>query len=57
MDIRKHFAHEAIKDGYMRLIRVPTANQLADMLTKGLHARQWQSCVKGTLRSRLVIDS
>ena len=57
INIRKHFAHEAVQNGYMRLIRVPTSKQLADILTKGLHAPQWQSCVEGTLRSRLVTDS
>jgi hypothetical protein len=57
IEIRKHFAHEAIQNGPMRLILVLTSRQLADILTKGVHVPQWQSCVEGTLRSRLVKDS
>jgi hypothetical protein len=53
IDIRKHFAHEAIQNGYMRLIRVPTSRQLADILTKGLHLPQWQACIEGILRGKL----
>ena len=40
IDIRKHFAHEVIQNGAMRLIKVPTSAQLADILTKGLHLLQ-----------------
>ena len=47
IDIRKHFAHEVIQNGAMRLIKVPTALQLADILTKGLHLPQVQACVDG----------
>ncbi len=47
IDIRKHFAHEVIQNGEMRLVRVPTSSQLADILTKGLHYPQWQACVEG----------
>jgi hypothetical protein len=35
IDIWKHFAHEVIQNGEMRLVRVPTFSQLADILTKG----------------------
>ena len=53
MDIRKHFrkhlAHEVIQNGGMLLVRVPTASQLAGILTKGLHCPQWQACVEGIL--------
>jgi hypothetical protein len=35
IDIRKHFAHEVIQNGEMRLVRVPTSSQLADILTTG----------------------
>ena len=45
----KHFAHEVIQNGEMRLVRVPTSSQLADILTKGLHYPQWQACVEGIL--------
>jgi hypothetical protein len=37
IDIRKHFAHEVIQNGQMRLVKVPTVSQMADILTKGLH--------------------
>ena len=36
IDIRKHFAHEVIQNQEMRLIKVDTANQLADIFTKPL---------------------
>ena len=36
IDIRKHFAHEVIQNGEMRLIKVATKYQLADILTKVL---------------------
>ncbi len=47
--IRKHFAHEVIQNGEMLLVCVPTASQLADIFTKGLHYQQWQVCVEGIL--------
>jgi hypothetical protein len=37
IDIRKHFAHEVIRNGEMKLIKVSTTSQLAYILTKGLH--------------------
>jgi hypothetical protein len=40
-DIRKHFAHEVIQNGQMRQVKVPTAYQMADILTKGLHLRKY----------------
>ena len=53
IDIRKHFAHEVIQNGEMlprpHGVRVPTASQLADIFTKGLHYPQWQACVEGIL--------
>ena len=33
----------------MLLVRVPTASQLADIFTNGLHYPQWQECVEGIL--------
>ena len=45
IDIRKHFAHEVIQNGKMKLIHVSTVSQLADILTKPLHFPQWQACV------------
>ena len=53
IDIRKHFAHEVIQNGEMLLVRVPTASQLADIFTKGLHYPQWQACVEGILGKTL----
>ena len=54
IDIRKHFAHEVIQNGHMRLIQVPTASQLADILTKSLHFPQWQACVAGILCKKVA---
>ena len=36
IDIRKHFAHEAAQIGHLRLKRISTDDQLADVFTKGL---------------------
>ncbi len=52
IDIRKHFAHEVIQNGEMRLVGVPTSSQLADILTKGLHHPQWKACVEGILSKK-----
>jgi hypothetical protein len=49
IDIRKHFAHEAIQNGHLRLVRVDTSEQLADIFTKGLHAPAWKACVSKIL--------
>jgi hypothetical protein len=49
----KHFAHEVIQNGEMRLVRVPTSSQLADILTKGLHYPQWQACIEGNLSKKV----
>ena len=51
IEIRKHFAHEVIQNG-ARLIKVPTAQQMADILTKGLHLPQVLACVDGLLHQR-----
>ncbi len=48
-DIRKHFAHEVIQNGKTRLVRVATAYQLADILSKGLRHPQWKACGEGIL--------
>jgi hypothetical protein len=48
-DIRKHFAHEVIRNGEMKLIKVSTTSQLAEILTKGLHLPQFLACVNGVL--------
>ncbi len=49
IDIRKHFAHEVIRNGEMKLIKVSTTSQLDDILTKGLHLPQFLACVNGVL--------
>ncbi len=49
IDIRKHFAHEVFRNGEMKLIKVSTTPQLADILTKGLHLPQFLACVNGVL--------
>ena len=47
--IRKHFAHKVIQNGAMWLIEVLTAQQMADILTKGLHLLQVLASVDGLL--------
>jgi hypothetical protein len=54
IDIRKRFANEVIQNGHMKLIRVATSQQLADILTKSLHFPQWQACVAGILGKKIV---
>jgi hypothetical protein len=39
-DIQKHFAHEVVQNGYIRLVRVDTANQLADVFSQSLLSLQ-----------------
>jgi hypothetical protein len=41
IDIWKHFAHKAVQNGHLRMVRVSTSKQLADIFTKGLHAQPW----------------
>ncbi len=41
VDIPKHFTHEAVQNGHLRL---STSKQLADIFTKGLHAQPWAAC-------------
>jgi hypothetical protein len=33
IDIRKYCAHDAVQNGYLRLLKVPTTDQVADALT------------------------
>jgi len=49
IDIRKHFAHEAIQNRHMRLIRVSTDEQLADIFTKALPFPQFEKCLMGLM--------
>ena len=53
INIKKHFAHEAIQNSHMHLIQVPTTDQLADILTKGLIHCQLQACMSGILETNL----
>jgi hypothetical protein len=50
IDIRKHFAHDVIQSGQLRLIRVSTEEQLADMFTTSLQPRLHAACLSGLLR-------
>jgi len=43
IDICKHFTHEAVQNGHMRLYKIATGFQLADILTKALQLHQFQS--------------
>ena len=52
IDLCKHFAHEAIKDGLI-LVKVPTSAQLADIMTKGIKQPQWDMCIQGLLKTTL----
>ncbi len=45
IDIRKHFAHEAVQNGHLRLYKIATEFQLADILTKALQLYQFESCL------------
>ena len=46
IDIRKHFAHEAVQNGHMRLYKmIATEFQLADIFTKALQVHQFESCL------------
>jgi hypothetical protein len=49
IDIRKHFSHEVNRTREMKLIKVSTTSQLADILTKGLHMPQFLACINSIL--------
>ena len=49
IDIRKHFAHEVIQNRHMRLHRVSTSEQLADIFTKALPLPHFERCVVGLM--------
>ena len=54
IDIRKHFAHKAIKNCHLILKKVPTTLQLADIMTKGVKQPQWDMCMIGMLGKQPV---
>jgi hypothetical protein len=45
IDVSKHFAHEAVQNGHMRLYKITTEFQLADILTKALQLHQFELCL------------
>ena len=49
IDIRKNFTHEVIQNRHMRLVRVSTSDQLADIFTKALPLQHFERCVKGLM--------
>jgi hypothetical protein len=50
IDIRKHFAHQAIQFGHLKLVKVDTADQLADLFTKPLPPAVHEACLTKILR-------
>ena len=51
IDIPKQFKHETIQNRQMRLIKVGSSNQLADIFTKPLQLQQLLACRDGILTS------
>jgi hypothetical protein len=51
IDIRKHFAHEAIQNGHLKLVPVSTTDQLADIFTKALSPAMHAACLSKLTRS------
>jgi hypothetical protein len=49
IDLRKHFAHEVIQNRKMRLIKVDTSEQLADVFIKALPYPRFKTCIQGIL--------
>ncbi len=49
IDISKHFAHDVFKNGAIKLNKLSTTLQLADILTKGLHMPQYLTCINSIL--------
>jgi hypothetical protein len=50
IDVRKHFAHEAVSNVRMTIVKVATTtSQLADIMTKGVRQAQWEMCTTGLL--------
>ena len=49
IDICKHFAHKTIQNRQMRLIKVETSSQLADIFTKQPQLQQFIACRDGLL--------
>jgi hypothetical protein len=49
IDIRKHFAHEAVQNGHIWLYQISTEHQLADLLTKPLQLGPFERCLYSLL--------
>lgn len=49
IDVRHHYIRETVDNGYLELKHVPTEEQLADMLTKGLGSTLHERNVKSLL--------
>jgi hypothetical protein len=47
-------AHEAIQNRHMRLIKVGTDDQMADVLTKALPFPAFMQCVEGVMRGAMA---
>ena len=45
IDIRKHFVHEKAQVGHLRLKRVSTTDQLANVFTKSLQLAQFATII------------
>ena len=56
MNIRKHFARETIQNRQMRLIKVITSYQLAEIFTKPLQLPQFLSCREGILLGQRAVE-
>ena len=54
IDIRKHFAHETMQNRKMRLVKVDTSNQLADIFSKTLQLPQFIAFREGILTGQHV---
>ncbi len=49
IDIHKHFAHEVVQNGHMRVYKIAKEFQLAKAQTKALQVRQFESYPHGLL--------
>ena len=54
IDIRKQFAHEAIQNRHMRLIKVGTDDHIADILPKALPFPAFERFVEGVMRDAMA---
>jgi hypothetical protein len=57
IDIRKHFAHEAIQNSKMRLVKIGTSNKLADISTKPLQLPRWDIDWEWTRATKIPLGS